>query len=433
MITFEVKNIIKIVLATFFVANTIFAHAQTISFGLRATPSQVPGVKVVNPSPSNVYGPTDLNLNVGVFAQRYFKGERTGIRLSVDAGALPSFTGIQAPRNAFGQMDDTGVMVDYWIRTTAHNYKAVSLTAVYKVPVKTRFVEFSLGPSVRHYTGYYKAPGSQEYIFAFNRSVPYNPDDPNAGPADLRAKINDLHRLYLSFPVSADYLVRTGKRSQMKFGIMHNISKPLNGELDVQMFGKIYSGSYRPRTGFWGLNVQYERLPKKSAAEFKKRAIGSIDTTRHRKAIYLETYKRIGFLTANYDLRLSRGQNNGFGLSVGAGLGEAYRTAYSTDNKTNRRKTLAMPIGVNYIVGNRKHGAEIGAGFTGQFPLEKVMQRYEYNGHFYHFRAGYRFQPLLEGFIARAAWIPTANKSLISPDYQLELGNVGVSLGYSFK
>lgn len=424
-------SIIAIITLAAFAANVMISYAQSTAFGLRLTPSHVPGAAVDNPSPANIYGPQGLNINGGIYVLKYFKSGRVGIKAGMEQGGIRFMVGVDAPRNAFGTGNGGERQINIAYGTNPFIYRALTIVPTYKLPIKDNFVEITAGPSVRHYG--WGEDGFNEIILAFNRATPYNPDDPLAGPPDVRARVKDLDLFYLSFPVSIDYVVRSGKRSQVKFGVIHNISKPMHGELDVQMYGNMHTGSFRPRTGFWGVNVQYERLSKRSTVSYKKREPLPDRTSRFRKAIFVETYKKRGFLTVNYDMRLQKDRYDGFGFTIGAGLGNMYLTDVPTNNTSPNRRRLALPIGVNYIMGRKQHGVELGAGVNPQVPLSNIRDGFEYNGTVLNMRLGYRFQPRREGFTGRVAWIPTAEKFAYATNHELNLRNVGLSVGYSFK
>lgn len=406
-------------------------YGQGTALGVRFTPSLVPSAAVENPSPSNLYNRSFFDVNGGVYALKYFKSSRWGIKAGLEFGALPNFVGFDAPRNAFGTGNGGNAQINTWLRSNKHAYAALTMTPTFKVPIKGRFLEISAGPSVRFYN--FPKDGFSETSFAFNRAVPYDENDPAAGPPDLRVRITDLDLLYLSFPVSIDYVVRAGKRSQVKFGIMHNISKPLHGEVEVYMYGKMYSGSFRPRTGFWGVNVQFERLSKKASLPYEKRAPAPSVEGRLRKSLFVETYTKPGFVTANFDMRLIKDSNNGFGITVGAGIGNAYLSEAPTNNTSPYERYIALPVGINYIVGQKLHGLEVGTGVSPQIQLQGVRDGLRSSGAIYHGRVGYRFQPIYEGFIGRIAWAPTLERNRILSNYELTLGNVALSVGYSFK
>jgi hypothetical protein len=427
-----IKYFLAVTLTSLMVVNVTVVYGQGTGFGIRVTPSLVPNVAVKNSSPSNVFGWSHFNVNVGVYALRYFKSSLWGVKAGLDFGAIPNLVGIDAPRNAFGKGGNTDEQINTWLRTSKDSYKALTVTASFKVPIKARYFEFNAGPSVRFYD-YYRKDGYSEIGLAFNRAVPYDENDPSAGPPDVRVRITDLDLPYLSFPVSVDYVVRMGKRNQVKFGLMHNISAPLHGELEVQMYGKLYPGSFRPRTGFWGINMQYERLSKKASTHFEKRLRTQKDEKSFRKSFFAESYTKPGFLAATFDMRLKKGSNNGVGFTFGAGLGNGYLSEVPTNNTSPYKQMLAIPVGINYIAGQKMHGLEVGTGVTPQIPLENVRGGSHESGTVYTGRIGYRFQPVREGFVGRIAWAPLLEHIPIQSNHELTLRNFAISVGYSFK
>jgi hypothetical protein len=430
--TLTLKRIIlNITLIVILAVNVISGYGQGISFGARVTPSVVPSVAVKNPSPSNVYGRSDFNINFGIYAFKSFNSSPWGIKAGLEYGAVPFFVGFDAPRNAFGTGGGGDEQINTSFRTNNFGYAALVVSPTFKLLVKGRYLEFTAGPSIRFYN--YPKNGFSELGFAFNRAVPYDENDPAAGPPDLRVRVTDLDLFYFSLPVSVDYAIRSGPRSQMKFGIMHNISKPLRGELEVQMYGKMYGGSFKPRTGFWGINLQYERLSKNASLSYEKRSPDRNVEGGIRKSLFVETYTKSRFLTATFDMRVAKNRNDGFGITGGAGIGNEYLSDATTDNISPYKRMLALPIGINYIVGRKSHGLEVGAGITPQIPLQHVRNGIRYSGTLYTSRIGYRFQPVNEGFIGRLAWNPVMEHIPVFSGHRLTLGNVAISAGYSFQ
>ena len=418
--------------AALIAADVIFCYGQSTAIGFRGTAAFYPSVTVENHSPSNVYGPADFSPVIGIYGLKYFKTGRVGIKASVERGGVPHNLGIDAARKAFGTGAGGDAQINSLYSSNDITYNAITLSAAYKLPLKRRFLEFVIGLSVRHYG--YDGAGYEGMIWAYNRSVLYDFDDPAAGPADLVTRITKLDQFHISFPVSLDYVIRATKRTQIKLGIMHNIATPLPGELEVMMNGKIYEGTFRPRTGFWGLNLQYERLSKKSAVSYTKRQPSTSVLGKFRKAILIENYIRPGLSSVNYDMRLKKDVNSGFGVAAGVGLGDRYYVEITNDNKTSRHRLLALPLGFNFIAGAKRHGVELGVGITPQIPLEKVREgKDEFSDFYIPIYIGYRFQPVREGLIARLAILPIGEK--VSPESKFGFNkfNVGISLGYSFK
>ena len=82
-----------------------------------------------------------------------------------------------------------------------------------------------------------------------------------------------------------------------------------------------------------------------------------------------------------------------------------------------------------YIIGKKQHGIELGIGVTPQITLDIVRDSFaESNGIFFPLRLGYRFQPVREGLVARAAWAPIVEKSRSIYRDNYNLSNISVSL-----
>lgn len=425
------KNICspRVTLAAIIAVSVTCSYGQGLGIGARITPSRVGGVAVENPSPSNVWGWGINDVNYGVYALKYFKSSPWGARLSVDFGRVNNLVGIDAPENAFGKRDGDE-QVNVWFRTNAFRHTALSLMATYKIPIKGRYFELKAGPSLRKYNLFPKDEFSEIYL-AFNRATPF---DKNTEVPDVRARITDLDEVHISLPVSIDYVIRMSKRYQVKFGLMYNISKPLDGDLAVQMYGNMYYGKFRPRTSFYGINAEFEWLTRRAASNYQKR-LPSVSTAqgKFRKSFFAESYTKPGFLAATFDMRLKKDRNDGVGFTFGAGLGNGYLSEVPTNNTSPYKQMLALPVGINYIIGQKMHGLEVGTGLTPQIPLENVRDGLRNSGTVYTGRIGYRFQPVREGFVGRIAWAPLLEHIPIQSNHELTLGNVAISVGYSFK
>ncbi|MHB1180010.1 MAG: hypothetical protein ACYCZO_16995 [Daejeonella sp.] len=411
--------------AVLITAVVFHAYGQTTSLGARFTTNRYPSARVENPSPSNIYGSKHLSIETGIYALRYFKNERVGMKIGLEFGLIPWDLGVDAPINAFGKGTGDG-QINMSISFNDFSYKAITLSAAYKVPLKNRFLEIIAGASVRDYAF---GNGDDGIWYTFNRSIRYDPDDPTQSP-DINAVIKSLDdQFHISFPVSADYVFKTSKRTQFKVGLMHNIAiKPISdSELTVIMYGQTYKGKFSPRTSFWGFNVQFDYDLKKRSSEIFKADVPATDLSgKLRKALFVERHGSGIDLSVNYDMRLKKDVNDGAGVRAGIGIGRRYNTAVTNNNKSTARRYMSVPVGINYIVGKKRHGLEAGASYTAQIALDKVENGPQFI-YIVPFNIGYRFQPIKEGLIARAAWTPTLNK------YGFYAGWTGVSVGYSFR
>jgi len=134
-----------------------------------------------------------------------------------------------------------------------------------------------------------------------------------------------------------------------------------------------------------------------------------------------------------YDMRLVRGKMNGIGFSVGLSDFNGTRTE---NNISTREKVVGIPIELNYVIGERKHGFITGLGAIPTYNKEEVIRR-SFDGSDMELQGldivggyvilGYRFAPLDNGFTFQLNCNPTFLKD---GSYNARLG---VSIGYAFK
>lgn len=407
------------------------SNGQTTTIGARFTTSLYRAALVENPSPSNIYDSRNASIDIGVYALKYFKGEQWGLKMGIELGLIPWSMGIYAPRNAFGNGGGGGQRLGFKVGGNDLSYKAVTLSATYKVPLKNGFLEISAGTSVRDYA----FGGDPEVItMILNRSTPY---DPSSGPPDVETIIDPLDdQFHISFPVAVDYVFRMGKKTQLKVGIMNNIAvKPIaDSKLTVVMYDDIYNGKFSPRTSFWGANLVFEYSLNKRIDETFTKKISSADLTgKFRKAVFIENHGSGIRFSGNFDTRLKKDVNNGFGIKAGIGKGMSYDTEV-TNNKPPNRSYITLPIGLNYIIGKKSHGIEAGIGFTPQIALDKVDRtRPDFKSMLFPYHVGYRYQPKKEGLMVRLAWTPNVERGRYTTDFMHIYINTGISVGYSFR
>ncbi|HEY0768881.1 MAG TPA: hypothetical protein VGD31_00920, partial [Sphingobacteriaceae bacterium] len=251
------KTVFILTTAALIAAVVFQTSGQTTAIGVRFTNTLLPSALVENPSPSNIYSDRHASIETGIYGIKYFKGDKMGIKMGLEFGLIPWDMGVDAPRNAFGTGTGDG-QIHAGIGFNDFSYKAVTFSAAYKVLLKSRYLEIVAGASVRDYAF---GEGIEDIGFAFNRSIPYDPDDPTHGQPDIYVQLAPLDdQFHISFPVSMEYVLRTTKRTKLKIGLMHNIAiKPLSeSELTVIMYGDTYKGKFSPRTGFWGFNMELE-------------------------------------------------------------------------------------------------------------------------------------------------------------------------------
>ena len=135
----------------------------------------------------------------------------------------------------------------------------------------------------------------------------------------------------------------------------------------------------------------------------------------------------------HYDMRFKKGQANGFGFKAGVG-------GFSMRRVVRLRKVeeglLTLPIQINYIVGKKRHGLELGLGVLPafatlngtelQFGNERItIQDFEMIGSMA--TIGYKFQPRKNGisFAINSNTVITENAGIQS--------YLGVQIGIGFK
>ncbi len=142
------------------------------------------------------------------------------------------------------------------------------------------------------------------------------------------------------------------------------------------------------------------------------------------KSLYFEAGSP-GVASINYDMRFNK-KDDGLGFRAGFG-----GVAIDGDG------LLAIPIGLNYLVGkDKKNYFEIGTGLT---ILTTFTRQYLYYGNgnsdyktqkeddsFGHIYMGYRYQPKNGGFLFRAGIAPVFSKTLFFPFVP------SISFGYKF-
>ncbi|PHI21397.1 hypothetical protein CEQ90_03085 [Lewinellaceae bacterium SD302] len=146
---------------------------------------------------------------------------------------------------------------------------------------------------------------------------------------------------------------------------------------------------------------------------------------RYNKAVFLELGGSAGIYSFNYDMRLNRGRQDGIGFRVGVGGLSARVTA---NDQSGRVGYIAIPATFNYVLGQRRHGLELGIGgtlFHVNGEAEDSNDSFDFDGTAAvpHLNLGYRYQALNDGLFFRLTYTPF-----------IGLGHMaGVSLGFNFK
>lgn len=149
----------------------------------------------------------------------------------------------------------------------------------------------------------------------------------------------------------------------------------------------------------------------------------------HHKNIYLEFLGSGLAFSAHFDMRLQRGVQDGLGFR--AGVGGFSETGY-TDGQYGTIGIVTMPVGINYLIGERRGSFEAGAGLTLLYARAEVSGMTEWNevdgwGVAGFLNMGYRLQPLKNGFMMRINWSPAITQN------GFHAGWFGLSLGLGFK
>lgn len=162
----------------------------------------------------------------------------------------------------------------------------------------------------------------------------------------------------------------------------------------------------------YGFNLRPVKTPG-----IKKMPESEIITGKHRKTVFIEALGQGLGISANFDVRLKADRNDGFGLRTGLGL---------------TRTWITMPLMVNHILGDGRHGLETGGGITAFLNTDNTDSRsYDwYNrtrvGVTGVLHVGYRLQSR-NGFTLRVTESVIFNQHDFLPIYP------GLSIGYNFK
>lgn len=323
------------------------------SIEFRVTPNLSAKPEIVNPSSARISSPLKIGYDLGA-NYTYMLNRKWGIGGGVTLGSIVYDMNFFAPSSAFGTKQDKGEI--WWFNYfEPYHYHALAAHALRQFNLNERtFVRIVAEPSLRYYS--YSADNYDGFQAGFNRAVRFDPDVPSTLPADLLVDIPATgHRLDVNIASSLGIERRLTSGSSLVFGLRKNFGlKPIGeGLLQVQMNDKIYTGTFNTRSGFIGLDLIYKYNFSKNTEGLHK-IQASPSTGKHRKVVFAELAGNGLVLSANFDMRLKRNRNDGFGIMGGIGMvPDRYFDNYIT-----------LPLGINYIVGQRKHGFESGLGIT---------------------------------------------------------------------
>ena len=154
---------------------------------------------------------------------------------------------------------------------------------------------------------------------------------------------------------------------------------------------------------------------------------GNAYPDRFNKAVYLELGGSGLLYSLNYDMRLTRGRQDGMGFRVGIG---GISARGSTNDDTAQAGYLAIPVTFNYLIGERRHALELGAGatlldFNAHGNVDNDYFDADFTGPVPHANIGYRYQSLDNGFTGRLTYTPFIGDGIEHW--------IGISFGVNFK
>lgn len=156
------------------------------------------------------------------------------------------------------------------------------------------------------------------------------------------------------------------------------------------------------------------------------------ETPNRNKAIFVEALGNGLGISANYDMRIKKGVQDGFGFR--AGIGGLSLNGKDDNGQPTSVSTLTFPLAINYLIGERRSAFEAGLGITPLYVNATVddtnsagITNVKGWGSSGFINLGYRFQPLRNGFVFRFNWTPAFNSTGFFPAW------LGISAGFGFK
>jgi len=396
------------------------------SFGIRVTPNLISAPGVVNPSSAQIFGEKRLAFDAGLDYSHFFN-KNFSLMTGVNIGLVDFNHVMIAPVDAFGSGGGPGRI---YINSNNDNfvYTGLLLAPIYSFKIQGSTLRFSAGPNIRAYHG---AREPDVSIYAFNRSTPF---DPATDPADFEISVPSV-RGKISTDITTSLAIerKVSPRTSFQFGFRYNLGlNPVSdGTFYVNMYGQRYDGRFAARSSYIGLDLQLRYLTKIPSSGYTRLAPIASDNQDFRRAFFIDVLGSSPLISFNYDMRIKRLHNDGLGFRAGFGLGSLVQSDY---NITPRY--FSLPMGINYILGPKRHGFEAGIGYTAQFLTTTPPDATKSNS-FANLNIGYRFQPLRDGLIFRLYWTPTFKNNDFykqrpgDSDFQTEWA--GASIGFSFR
>ena len=394
------------------------------SLEFRFTPKLSQKPEIENPSPAKITAPLQIAYDLGV-TYTLMLNQKWGIGAGITLGSTVYRMDFSAPSSAFGTKQDKGeIAVGYYF--DPYKYQGLTARGLRNIALNERTSLRILAEPSLMYNSY--AEDNFDWLkTGYNRAVPFDPDNPATLPADLLVDIPGTgHRLDLYIAASLGLERKLSPTSSLVFGVRKNFGlKPIGaGILQVQMNDKLYTGKFNTRAGFFGVDLAYKYSFQKTPESVKQ--LKQVPATgKYQRIVYGEFLGTGIGLSLNYDMRLKPDRKDGFGFRAGLG--------YIPDQYEGNWTLL--PLGVNYVLGQRRHGFEMGLGVTffhnasganfftelyDDEPRRKITSAEIFN-------VGYRYQASPKLFLrATNSFMYTGMGYFYPPIF------LGVSAGYSF-
>ena len=323
------------------------------SLEFRFTPKLSQKPEIENPSPAKITAPLQIAYDLGV-TYTHMLNQKWGSGAGITLGSTVYGMDFSAPSSAFGTKQDKGEIAPGFY-FDPYKYQGLTARGLRNFALNERTsIRILAEPSLMYYS--YSEDNFDGFTIGFNRAVPFDPDVPATLPADLLVDIPGTgHRLDLYIAASLGIERRISATSSLVFGVRKSFGlKPIGeGILQVQMNDKMYTGKFNTRAGFFGVDLAYKYSFQKTPESVKQQKQVPA-TGKYQRIVYGEFIGTGIGLSLNYDMRLKPDRKDGFGFRVGLGrIRDEYAGNWTT-----------LPLGVNYVLGQRRHGFEMGLGVT---------------------------------------------------------------------
>ncbi|SKB41424.1 hypothetical protein [Daejeonella lutea] len=323
------------------------------SLEFRFTPKISQKPEIENPSPARITAPTQIAYDMGV-TFTHMLNQKWGVGGGITLGSTVYRMDFSAPSSAFGTKQDKGNLdIGYYFYP--YKYQGITARGLRNFALNKRTsLRILAEPSLMYYS--YSEDNFDGFTDGFNRAVPYDPENPATLPADLLVDIPGTgHRLDLYLAAGLGIERKLSPSSSFVIGVRKSFGlRPIGaGILQVQMNDKLYTGKFNTRAGFFGVDLAYKYSFQKKPESVKQLQMVPA-TGKYQRVVYGELQGAGMGYSLNYDMRLKPDRKDGFGFRAGLG--------WEPDEYSGNWTTL--PLGINYVLGKRKHGFEMGLGVT---------------------------------------------------------------------